>query len=129
MQWIKSYKMDQPAICDRLIAGFKMARELGFAHAGISAKGVDKEWKDSEDVSLNCLPIDIYTEVVHAYAAAGADAIEVGIPFSDPVMDGPTIQAASDAALAQGAHVGSILTALRDVDAGVPLVLMTCAIR
>lgn len=68
---------------------------------------------------------DDWTEVVRAYAAAGADAIEVGIPFSDPVMDGPTIQAASDAALAQGAHVGSILTALRDVDAGVPLVLMT----
>ena len=66
-----------------------------------------------------------WTEVVRAYAAAGADAIEVGIPFSDPVMDGPTIQAASDAALAQGAHVGSILTALRDVDAGVPLVVMT----
>lgn len=68
---------------------------------------------------------DDWTEVVRAYAAAGADAIEVGIPFSDPVMDGPTIQAASDAALAQGAHVGSILNALRDVDAGVPLVVMT----
>ncbi len=66
-----------------------------------------------------------WTEVVRAYAAAGADAIEVGIPFSDPVMDGPTIQEASEAALDQGADLGAILTALRDVDAGVPLVVMT----
>jgi tryptophan synthase alpha chain len=66
-----------------------------------------------------------WTEVVRAYAAAGADAIEVGIPFSDPVMDGPTIQEASEAALEQGANLPAILTALRDVDAGVPLVVMT----
>ncbi len=66
-----------------------------------------------------------WTEVVRAFAAAGADAIEVGIPFSDPVMDGPTIQAASEEALAQGATLPSILTALRDIDAGVPVVLMT----
>jgi tryptophan synthase alpha chain len=66
-----------------------------------------------------------WTEVVRAFAAAGADAIEVGIPFSDPVMDGPTIQEASEVALEQGANLGAILTALRDVDAGVPVVLMT----
>ena len=68
---------------------------------------------------------DDWTEVVRAFAAAGADAIEVGIPFSDPVMDGPTIQEASEAALRQGTNLGAILTALRDVDAGVPLVAMT----
>lgn len=68
---------------------------------------------------------DDWTEVVRAYAAAGADAIEVGIPFSDPVMDGPTIQEASEVALAQGANLGAILSALRGVDAGVPLVVMT----
>ena len=66
-----------------------------------------------------------WTEVVRAYADAGADAIEIGIPFSDPVMDGPTIQEASEAALAAGTTVGGVLTALRDVDAGVPLVAMT----
>jgi tryptophan synthase alpha chain len=66
-----------------------------------------------------------WTEVVRAYAAAGADAIEIGIPFSDPVMDGPTIQEASEAALEQGANLPAILSALRDVDAGVPLVVMT----
>ena len=68
---------------------------------------------------------DDWTEVVRAFADAGADAIEVGIPFSDPVMDGPTIQEASEAALAQGATLPAILTALRGVDAGVPLVAMT----
>jgi tryptophan synthase alpha chain len=66
-----------------------------------------------------------WPDVVRAFADAGADAIEVGIPFSDPVMDGPTIQAASDAALDQGANLGGILDALRDIDAGVPLVVMT----
>ena len=58
-------------------------------------------------------------------ADAGADAIEVGIPFSDPVMDGPTIQETSANALARGATPASILTELKDVDAGVPLVAMT----
>ncbi len=66
-----------------------------------------------------------WVDVVRALADAGADAIEIGIPFSDPVMDGPTIQAASERALAGGATPASILTELRTVDAGVPLVAMT----
>jgi tryptophan synthase alpha chain len=66
-----------------------------------------------------------WLDVIRAYADAGADAVEVGIPFSDPVMDGPTIQAASDRALADGADPASIVAALRDLDAGVPLVVMT----
>ena len=66
-----------------------------------------------------------WAEVVRAFADAGADAIEVGIPFSDPVMDGPTIQEASDLALQQGANLGGILDTLRGIDAGVPLVVMT----
>ena len=66
-----------------------------------------------------------WLDVVRAFADAGADAIEIGVPFSDPVMDGPTIQQASDAALAAGATPDGIVHALADVDAGVPLVLMT----
>jgi tryptophan synthase alpha chain len=66
-----------------------------------------------------------WCDVVAAVAAAGADAIEVGIPFSDQVMDGPTIQAASSRALAQGATPASVVAALGEVDAGVPLVAMT----
>ena len=66
-----------------------------------------------------------WLEVVRACAAAGADAVEVGIPFSDPVMDGPTIQAASEEALRQGTTLDAILDGLAEVDAGVPLVAMT----
>jgi len=66
-----------------------------------------------------------WPDVVRAVGAAGADAIEVGIPFSDPVMDGPTVQEASRRALDQGATSAGIVAALGDVDAGVPLVVMT----
>ncbi len=66
-----------------------------------------------------------WAEVVRAYADAGADAVEIGIPFSDPVMDGPTIQQASEVALDQGANLPGILEELRGIDAGVPLVAMT----
>jgi tryptophan synthase alpha chain len=56
---------------------------------------------------------------------AGADLVEIGIPFSDPVMDGPTIQAASTKALSLGATPAAILDSLRRVDIPVPLVAMT----
>lgn len=66
-----------------------------------------------------------WLDVLRAIADAGADAVEIGIPFSDPAMDGPTIQEASTAALARGATPTSILDDLRGVDAGVPLAAMT----
>ncbi len=66
-----------------------------------------------------------WTEHLRAMADAGADVIEVGIPFSDPAMDGPIIQQASELALQQGTTPGSVLDELRSVDAGVPLVAMT----
>jgi tryptophan synthase alpha chain len=68
---------------------------------------------------------DRWLDTLRAMADAGADAVEVGIPFSDPVMDGPTIQQTSARALDRGATPSSILTELRTVDAGVPLVAMT----
>ena len=66
-----------------------------------------------------------WVEVLEAMAAAGADAVEVGIPFSDPVMDGATIQAASQRALELGATPAGILDALPAADVHVPLVAMT----
>ena len=66
-----------------------------------------------------------WCEVLRAIGAAGADAVEIGIPFSDPVMDGPTIQEASSRALERGATPVSILQDLDGVDAGVPTVAMT----
>src|SRR5205807_10229254 len=68
---------------------------------------------------------DDWIDVVRAVAAAGADAVEVGIPFSDPVMDGPVIQEASERALRAGATPGGIVATLGRLDAGVPLVVMT----
>jgi tryptophan synthase alpha chain len=67
----------------------------------------------------------VWLEVLQAMAAAGADAIEVGIPFSDPVMDGPTIQAASQRALEGGATPHGVVSALKGADVPVPLVAMT----
>lgn len=66
-----------------------------------------------------------WQDAIRAAAAHGADAIEIGIPFSDPVMDGPVIQEASQLALDAGATPTSILHAAADLDAGVPLVVMT----
>ncbi len=63
--------------------------------------------------------------LLQAAAHAGADGIEVGIPFSDPVMDGPVIQEASDRALAAGATPPGILEVLARTDVGVPLAVMT----
>jgi tryptophan synthase alpha chain len=68
---------------------------------------------------------DDWVDVVRACAAAGADAIEIGIPFSDPVMDGPVIQQASVLALKRGVTPMSIIADLRKADIGVPLVAMT----
>ncbi len=62
---------------------------------------------------------------VEAAAAAGADAIEIGIPFSDPAMDGPVIQTASDRALSAGATPAGIISATATLDLDVPLVVMT----
>jgi tryptophan synthase alpha chain len=66
-----------------------------------------------------------WVETLQAMVAAGADLVEIGIPFSDPVMDGPTIQEASARALAGGATPGSVLDRLRNLEVPVPLVAMT----
>jgi tryptophan synthase alpha chain len=68
-----------------------------------------------------------WTTTLAAVAAAGADAIEVGIPFSDPVMDGPVIQEASEVALAAGTTPAGVLDQLERGDFGVPLAVMTYA--
>jgi tryptophan synthase alpha chain len=65
-----------------------------------------------------------WIEAVRACAANGADAVEIGIPFSDPVMDGPVIQQASQTALDAGATPTSVLREARDLDVGIPLAVM-----
>lgn len=65
--------------------------------------------------------------LVPALVDGGADVIELGVPFSDPLADGPTVQRASFHALAQGVNLGTCLQVckqLRDTGITVPLVLM-----
>jgi len=65
--------------------------------------------------------------LMHAMVAAGADLIELGVPFSDPIADGPVIQRATERALARGvslAHVLGMVRAFRAQDPDTPVVLM-----
>ena len=87
---------------DRLAAGKKLL--LPYVTAGVTA-----DW----------------LELVDAVIDAGADAVEIGIPFSDPAMDGTTIQEASVLALENGITPASALHQLRERQFGVPLIAMT----
>jgi tryptophan synthase alpha chain len=68
---------------------------------------------------------DEWLITLEGLAGAGADAIEVGIPFSDPMIDGSVIQEASLRALARGTTPETILSDLSHLELGVPLVAMT----
>ncbi len=68
-----------------------------------------------------------WLDVVRAIAAAGADGVEIGIPFSDPVMDGLTIQEASRRALDLGATPAGVISDAATLDVAIPLVVMTYA--
>ena len=63
--------------------------------------------------------------VVRAVAAAGADAIELGFPFSDPMIDGAVIQEAGRRALQGGMTMQHALDVVADIDVGIPIVGMT----
>jgi tryptophan synthase alpha chain len=70
---------------------------------------------------------DATVEIMQAMAAAGADVIELGVPFSDPMADGPVIQKAGERALARGVGLARILAmvrAFRTSNAATPVVLM-----
>ena len=80
---------------------------------------------------LTCGDPDLETTeaAVRAMAAAGADLIELGIPFSDPTAEGPVIQAANQRALAAGTTTGKIFEMVRRLrkDVTTPMVFMTYA--
>jgi len=71
--------------------------------------------------------LDATLEFVLALAAAGADVIELGVPFSDPLADGPTIQRASERALKSGTTLARVLDLVRRIrkSSEVPLVLFS----
>jgi tryptophan synthase alpha chain len=65
--------------------------------------------------------------LMHALVDAGADVIELGVPFSDPMADGPVIQHASERAIAKGVGLADVLgwvARFRERDADTPVVLM-----
>src|SRR5204863_352922 len=64
-------------------------------------------------------------EALRLVAAAGADFVEVGVPFSDPLADGPTIQRSTQAALDQGMTVPRVLDQIRRAALEIPVVVMT----
>lgn len=65
-------------------------------------------------------------KAIKALVDGGVDAIEIGFPYSDPVMDGPIIQAAAEQSLAQGTGAADVFSALKcATDAGVAAVVMT----
>jgi tryptophan synthase alpha chain len=70
---------------------------------------------------------DAVVPMLHALVAAGADLIELGVPFSDPMADGPVIQHASERAIAKGVGLHNVLAwvaAFRETDDETPIVLM-----
>jgi tryptophan synthase alpha chain len=71
---------------------------------------------------------DTFVSLLHAVESSGADAVEVGIPFSDPSADGPVIQGTSQKALERGASVRRIFESVRrarDEGLKIPLLYMT----
>jgi len=73
--------------------------------------------------------LDASLEMLHGFAAAGALAVEVGVPFSDPIADGPEIQRASEWALRHGVGVTQSLALVENLRRGsqLPVVIMTYA--
>lgn len=70
--------------------------------------------------------VDRSIRAMVAMVEAGVDIVEVGLPYSDPVMDGPVIQLAAEKALERGSRVSDAFTAVRAVvDAGAPAVIMS----
>lgn len=70
--------------------------------------------------------VDTTVEIVEVLESGGADIIEIGIPFSDPLADGPTIQHASDVALKNGITVEKVFALVKSIrsNSSIPLVLM-----
>ena len=64
--------------------------------------------------------LEVALEIVRAAVAGGADALELGVPFSDPVADGPTIQASHIRALANGATVDAAIEQIKQIRSEFP---------
>src|SRR3954466_12110289 len=92
------------------------------------------EMRESDSKSSKVLVVYLMAmpdtpELAQAAVEAGADIVEIGFPFSDPLADGPVIRRAAERALAQGMRTVRCLECLAATRAlvGVPLVPMTCS--
>ncbi len=92
---------------------------------------LDRELRDLRDRRRALVPYFMagltpnWTQYLDAAVQGGADVLEVGVPFSDPMMDGPVIQAAGVRALERGVTLEGVLDELARTDLGVPVVVMT----
>jgi tryptophan synthase alpha chain len=93
--------------------------------------GLAKTRADGRAALIGYLPVGypsvaVSIDAMRAMVEAGVDVVEVGVPYSDPVMDGPTIQAAAEPAVRAGVGIRDALTAVSAVaDAGAAAVIMT----
>ncbi|GAA3822417.1 tryptophan synthase subunit alpha [Nocardioides panacisoli] len=96
-----------------------------------SATAFEKARADSRAALVGYLPagfpsVDASIAALRTMVSAGCDVIEIGLPYSDPVMDGPTIQAAAQAALDAGVRITDVLRVVEAVAAtGTPTLVMT----
>src|SRR6202050_2885844 len=67
------------------------------------------------DITAGDPPLEASAKIIVAAAEAGADIIEIGVPFSDPVADGPIIQRASERALRSGTTLAGVLELVRNL--------------
>ena len=95
------------------------------------APAFEKARADDRAALVGYLPagfpsVDGAIEAMRAMVASGCDVIEVGLPYSDPVMDGPTIQAAAQRALDRGVRTSDVLRTVEAVaETGTPTLVMT----
>jgi tryptophan synthase alpha chain len=99
---------------ERIASAFEVARDEGLAALMPYMMGAFPD----RETSL---------AIADAYADSGADLVELGIPFSDPLADGPVIHAAATRALAEGATFASALAACERIADRVPVVVMAYA--
>jgi tryptophan synthase alpha chain len=96
-----------------------------------TAAAIDAAKAEGRSALVGYLPVgfpDVQASIraARAMVEAGVDVVELGLPYSDPVMDGPVIQQAADAALRAGTRTRDVLTAVEQVAAtGAPVLVMS----
>lgn len=97
----------------------ELAKKIGLVKEPVKEEKKLVIYVTAGDPDLDQLP-----DILTALQLGGADVVEVGIPFSDPIADGPTIQASSQRALDRGVTPKAVLAKLKEAKVKLPLVLM-----